>query len=101
MNSLPTLVHYKAWANKLIFDALAKLPEAELVAPRPIVFGSLLRTLNHTYSMDVVWQANLEGRDHGFKTRNPPASPPLAELREKQFAIDEWYVSYAGSLSAA
>ena len=100
MSTLGSLVRYKAWANDLIFAALAKLPETELSAPRPIVFGSILRTMNHTYSMDVVWQANLEGRDHGFKTRNPPASPPLAELREAQKRVDAWYVTYADSLSA-
>jgi len=98
---LSELLRYKDWANQLIFAALAKLPENELTAPRPIVFGSILRTLNHTYSMDVVWQANLEGRRHGFKTRNPPSSPPFHELREAQEQIDAWYVAYAGKLSPA
>jgi len=100
VSTLGSLVRYKAWANDLIFAALAKLPEAELTAPRPIVFGSILRTMNHTYSMDVVWQANLEGRDHGFKTRNPPTSPPLSELHQLQKQVDAWYVAYADSLSA-
>ena len=96
---LSELVRYKAWANGLLFDALAKLPAAELTAPRPIVFGSILRTVNHVHAMDQVWQAHLEGRPHGFTTRNPLDAPPLAELREAQRKIDAWYVSYAGSLS--
>jgi uncharacterized damage-inducible protein DinB len=100
-STLGSLVRYKAWANELLFPVLAKLPEAELTAPRPIVFGSILRTLNHTYSMDVVWQANLEGRPHGYTTRNPPTSPPLAELREAQKQVDAWYVAFADSLSEA
>ena len=86
------LLRYKAWANDLLYAALAKLPEGELAAPRPIVFGSILRTLNHVYAMDQVWQANLEGRAHGFTTRNPPASPPFFELREAQKRIDAWYI---------
>jgi uncharacterized damage-inducible protein DinB len=98
---LDELLRYKAWADELIFTALAKLPESELAAPRPIVFGSILRTLNHTYAMDQVWQANLEGRPHGFKTRNPPTSPPFPELREAQKRIDAWYVAYAAKLSPA
>jgi uncharacterized damage-inducible protein DinB len=98
MSALNDLVRYKAWANDLIFAAVANLPEHELTAPRPIVFGSLLRTLNHVYCMDVVWQANLEGRPHGFTTRNPPASPPFAELRAAQQAIDAWYVEYTAAL---
>ena len=101
MSTLASLVRYKAWANELIFAALAKLPEVELTAPRPIVFGSILRTMNHTYSMDVVWQANLEQRPHGYTTRNPPASPPLADLRELQKRLDAWYVAYADSLSGS
>jgi uncharacterized damage-inducible protein DinB len=98
---LSELLRYKAWANDLTFTALARLPEQELTAPRPIVFGSILRTLNHVYSMDVVWQANLEGRPHGFTTRNPATSPPFHELREAQKRIDAWYVAYTGSLPEA
>ena len=88
---------YKAWANELVFAAAAKLPEAELTAPRKIVFGSMLRTLNHVYAMDEVWRAHLEGRPHGYATRNPEACPRLAELCAAQEAMDEWFVRYADS----
>jgi uncharacterized damage-inducible protein DinB len=99
MAYLQTLMRYKAWANELVFAAAAKLPEAELTAPRKIVFGSLLRTLNHVYAMDEVWRAHLEGRSHGYTTRNPEACPALGELREAQTATDAWFVRYADSLS--
>jgi uncharacterized damage-inducible protein DinB len=97
MSYLPTLMRYKAWANELVFAAAAKLPEAELTAPRKIVFGSLLRTLNHVYAMDEVWRAHLEGRPHGYATRNPDACPSLAELSDAQAAMDAWFVGYADS----
>jgi uncharacterized damage-inducible protein DinB len=99
MDYLQTLMRYKAWANELVFDAAAKLPQAELTAPRKIVFGSMLRTLNHVYAMDEVWRAHLEGRPHGYTTRNPEACPPLAELHDAQNSIDGWFVQYADSLS--
>jgi uncharacterized damage-inducible protein DinB len=99
MDTLRTLMRYKAWANELVFAAAAKLPGAELTAPRKIVFGSMLRTLNHVYAMDEVWRAHLEGRPHGYATRNPADCPGLAELREAQKAIDAWFVRYADSLS--
>jgi len=99
MDYLQTLMRYKAWANELLFDAAAKLPQAELTAPRKIVFGSMLRTLNHVYAMDEVWRAHLEGRPHGYTTRNPEACPPLAALSDAQKAIDGWFVQYADSLS--
>jgi len=95
---LRTLMRYKQWANELVFAAAAKLPEAELTAPRKIVFGSMLRTLNHVHAMDEVWRAHLEGRPHGFTTRNPEACPPLAKLRDAQQAMDEWFVRYAEAL---
>jgi uncharacterized damage-inducible protein DinB len=95
---LHTLMRYKAWANELVFDAAAKLPEAELTAPRKIVFGNMLRTLNHVYAMEEVWRAHLEGRSHGYTTRNPDACPSLAELRQAQRAMDAWWVDYAVSL---
>ena len=93
------LTRYRAWANSELFASLAKLPEDELTKQQPIVFGSILRTLNHVYSMDLVWQAHLQGRAHGFTTRNPPDPPPFAELRAAQSTIDAWYVRYAEDLS--
>jgi len=99
MNNLQTLTRYKAWADDLFYAALAQLSDQELVAPRPIVFGSILRTMNHVRAMDQVWRAHLEGKPHGFVTRNPETHPPLAELRKIQQALDAWYIEYADSLT--
>ena len=38
-------------------------------------------TLNHIYVVDRVWQAHIEGRDHGFKTRNLIVHVELAAPR--------------------
>ena len=95
---LQTLTRYKAWANDLLFQTLSELPESELVAERQIIFGNILRTLNHVYVMDVVWKAHLEGGSHGFSTRNPATSPPFIELRDAQKNIDAWFVRYAQGL---
>lgn len=98
MNHVQTLTRYKAWANGLLFSAVSELPEYELTAARPIVFGSILRTLNHVYAMDQVWQAHLQGRSHGLTTRNPDTCPPLHELHIAQRVMDDWYTSFADSL---
>ena len=95
---LQTLTRYKAWANDLLFQTLSELPESELVAERQIIFGNILRTLNHVYVMDVVWKVHLEGGSHGFSTRNPATSPPFTELRDAQKNIDAWFVRYAQGL---
>lgn len=98
-STLPMLARYTAWANDVLYQAMAQLPEAELVKKQKIVFGSMLRTLNHVYAMDLVWQAHLLGRPHGFVSRNPGICPPFAELRAAQSAVDAWYVEYADALS--
>jgi uncharacterized damage-inducible protein DinB len=98
---LQMLTRYKAWADRLLFQSLAALPEAVLTDHQPIVFGSLLRTLNHVYCMDQVWKAHLEGVLHGFKTRNPEDCPAFEMLHVAQANIDDWYVQYAQSLDDA
>ena len=95
---LKTLTRYKAWANGRLYQALSELPEEEMIARRQIVFGSILRTLNHVYAMDLVWQAHLEGKPHTFTTRNPENCPAFPELRDVQKRIDDWYIRYADDL---
>jgi uncharacterized damage-inducible protein DinB len=95
---LQMLTRYKAWGNRLLFQSLSALPDAVLKDHQPIVFGSLLRTLNHVYCMDQVWRAHLEGVPHGLNTRNPEDCPEFDALHAAQTAMDEWYVQYARSL---
>ena len=100
MNAIKDLTRYKQWADDLLLGALSRLPTSELTAPRPIVFGSLLRTLNHVYAMDHVWRCHLEGRPHGLTTRSPTDCPPFDELDYMQREMDAWYVSYFDALAA-
>lgn len=100
MNHLGKLVRYKDWANRLLFAEVAKLPEEALVAPQAIVFGNLLRTLNHVLAMDFVWHAHLLGKPHGLNTRNPDFCPSFEEIRSAQQEMDAWYVEYADALTA-
>jgi uncharacterized damage-inducible protein DinB len=95
------LTRYNTWANQLIFDALAALPEGEATKPRSTLFKNMVHTLNHNYVIDLIWQAHLEGRDHGFTARNTPGHPPLEELRGKQQAIDDWYIAWGEAQSEA
>ena len=95
---LRMLMRYKAWANRRLYQSIFELPEKEIIARRQIVFGSILRTLNHVYAMDLVWQAHLEGKPHTFSTRNPETCPAFSELRDTQQRIDDWYVNYTDEL---
>jgi uncharacterized damage-inducible protein DinB len=87
------LARYSAWANKLVFEAVAALPEEEALRPRPGAFRNMVHTLNHILVIDRIFQAHLEGREHGYQARNTADHPPLAELWRAQQEIDAWYIA--------
>jgi uncharacterized damage-inducible protein DinB len=95
------LTRYNAWANELIFAAVAALPEGEATKPRRSVFKNMVHTLNHGYVIDRIFQAHLEGRDHGYSARNTESHPPLAELWRAQQELDRWYVNWSDAISDA
>lgn len=99
--TIRTLTRYNAWANRVIFDAVAALPEGEATKERPTLFGSMVKTLNHLYVVDRIWQAHLEGREHGISALNTVLHPSLAELWPAQREIDAWYVAWSDRLSPA
>lgn len=93
-----SLVRYKAWADALFLSTVSTLPRVELGAPRPILFGSLIRTLHHSYAMDHVWRSHLLGKPHGLASRNPDHCPALGALASAQRGMDDWYIAYADAL---
>jgi len=100
-NEAHMLTRYNAWANRLIFDAVAALPPGEAEKPRKSLFKNMVHMLNHNYVIDRIFQAHLERRPHGYTARNTPGHPPLAELWRDQQAVDAWYVATYDALSQA
>ena len=90
-----TLARYNAWANKLIFEAVAALPAGEATKQRQTLFKNMVHTLNHNYVIDRIFQAHLEGRPHGYGARNTPDHPPLDELWRAQQELDAWYIAWS------
>ena len=95
------LTRYNAWSNRLMYDAVAALPAGEAVKERKSLFKNMVHTLNHNYVIDAIWQAHLEGREHGYAARNTVDYPPLAELREKQQAMDQWFITWGEAQTEA
>lgn len=93
------LARYNEWANRTIFDAVAALPPGEAEKPRSTLFRNMVHTLNHNYVIDRIFQAHLEGRQHGYGARNTPEPPPLEDLRRAQQEVDAWYVSWAQAIA--
>ncbi len=94
------LTRYKAWANGVTFSTVIALPEGEATLNRPTRFGNMVHTLNHSYVIDDIFRAHLEGRRHGYAARNTPEAPPLRELWKAVQAMDQWYVDFADGLTA-
>jgi uncharacterized damage-inducible protein DinB len=76
-----------------------KIPDRLVTGKHPSSFGSIAGTLNHAYVVDLIWQAHLQGREHGFTSRNTEREPPIDSLMTNQTALDRWYVDYADDLS--
>ena len=95
------LTRYNAWANRLIFDAVAALPAGEATKPRKSLFKNMVHMLNHNYVIDRIFQAHLEGRAHGYGARNTPDHPPLDELWRAQQEVDAWYIAWSDALTDA
>jgi uncharacterized damage-inducible protein DinB len=101
INTARMLAQYKAWADKVMFDGVAALPPGEAEKERKTLFKTMIGTLNHIYVVDLIWQAHLEGRAHGFKVRNVLVHPELAALRAAQEKVNEWIVDWAKAQSDA
>ena len=99
--TLAMLTRYNAWANRVMFDAVAALPAGEATKPRTSLFRNMVHTLNHNYVIALIWQAHLQQREHGFAARNTPEHPPLGELRRSQELLDAWYISQSDTLPEA
>jgi uncharacterized damage-inducible protein DinB len=61
----------------------------------------MVHTLSHNYVIDRIFQAHLEGRDHGYAARNTEGHPPLAELRHAQRELDRWYIAAFDAMDEA
>src|SRR5947208_10021261 len=99
MHTVKMLAQYKAWADKVMFDGVAALPAGEAEKERKTLFKSIIGTLNHSYVVDLIWQAHLERREHGFKARNIVPHPEFSALRAAQQKINGWFIDWAGAQS--
>lgn len=93
------LARYNAWANRRLYEACAKLPEADYLAPRPCFFGSLHRTLNHILVGDRVWMGRFEDAPSGVTALDQVLHEGLASLRQARAVEDARILRYAAGLS--
>ncbi|WP_375058260.1 DinB family protein [Zobellella sp. DQSA1] len=95
LRNVRVLTRYSAWASLRLYNALAKLPATLLAEARSGRPNGVIGILSHSYAVDLIWKAHLEGKEHGFTSRNFGTIPSFAELRSAQQQADQWYIAYA------
>jgi uncharacterized damage-inducible protein DinB len=97
MNTIQSLFAQKSWANNELFNVLATVPTAQHAA----AVHTAIRTLNHIYVVDRIFQAHLQGNQHGYTATNTEATPELGELQFSVAETDAWFENYAANVSSA
>ncbi len=92
---------YNAWANRRLFEAAARLSEADLTADAGAFFGSLLGTLNHMLVADRIWMRRLTGGGEAPGRLDAILHERLADLASARAAEDARIVAYVDGLSQA
>jgi len=93
------LAEYKRWADRRTFDSVATLPRRELTRERPTLFKTIIGTMNHSYVVDLIWQAHLKGCPHGFAARNLILHEELDQLWHAQEGYNDWLIDWAAAQS--
>ena len=89
------------WANHRLLDACQNLTQAEFEAARTGFFPSLQQTLNHIFIIDHFYVDALEGGSLGPRAwENPVPCTTVADLRQKQAAVDRRLIAVCESLTA-
>jgi uncharacterized damage-inducible protein DinB len=95
VSTLERVFSYKAKANEEILTAMRQFDD---VSPAKEI---ALRVLNHTYTVDRIFAANLCRAEHGYTSPNPGQAPSLEELSAAINISDQWYLDYVSHLDQA
>ena len=96
-----TLAQYNAWANRRLYDAVARLDDADYRRPRASFFGSIHATLNHILVADRMWSARIAGLTPPALKLNQILFEDLPSLRAAREAKDEALVGLVSGLGEA
>lgn len=92
---------YNAWANERLYDAAAKLSEADYRADRGAFFKSVHGTFNHLLVADRIWMHRFTGTGDAPRQLDAILFEDFNELRAARRAEDERISSYCDSLDDA
>ena len=93
--------HYNAWANKRLYDAAARLSDAQYRADRGAFFGSVHGTLNHLLVTDRIWMQRFTGSGEAPDRLDAILFETLDGLRPAREAEDRRIVDFVDGLDDA
>jgi uncharacterized damage-inducible protein DinB len=94
-----TFAGYNAWANRRLYDAAAKLSDADYRADRGAFFKSMHGTLNHLLTADRVWMHRFTGQGPSPDKLDAIQHERLADLGVARAAEDRRIIDYVDGLS--
>ncbi len=92
---------YNRWANDRLYEAAAKLSDADYRADRGAFFGSLHRTLNHLLVTDRIWMRRFTGEGPQPTRLDAILFDDLPALAEARRAEDQRIIAYVEGLDEA
>jgi uncharacterized damage-inducible protein DinB len=90
---------YNAWVNERLYDAAARIPDAEYRRDRGAFFGSLHGTLNHLLVGDRIWMHRFAGEGEEPRELDGILYEKFSELRAERRAEDARISRYIAGLS--
>jgi uncharacterized damage-inducible protein DinB len=90
---------YNRWANRTLYDAVARLPAEAYFQTRPAFFKSIHGGLNHLVVADRIWLGRIEGKPVDY-TLDQILYDDFASLRAAREAEDERIVRVVGGFDA-
>jgi uncharacterized damage-inducible protein DinB len=92
---------YNAWANRKVYEAVAKLSEADFQRDIGAFFKSVAGTLNHTVLADRAWLVRLTGEGEAPESLDDLVYDTFVELREERQRADARLEAFCERLSEA
>lgn len=97
MNTIQSLFAQKSWANNELFNLIATVDSTQHVE----AIHAATRTLNHVYVVDCIFQAHLQGKQHGYDATNTEVTPDLGDLQLAAAETDAWFETYVSTTVGA
>jgi uncharacterized damage-inducible protein DinB len=95
---LLTLYSYNSYANKLVFEVVAQLSEAEFTGTMIPIYPSVRALLHHMLSVEAFFLASCRGEAHAF---DPAALPAPADIQQAWEQLDRERQDYLAALTEA